>query len=77
MKKLIIIFLTLFGLQQVLAQEHAEKKISSLIKELSGGKLNPETGEVVWHLHLAPGKKKELILHYAVKLPKYDDMVIE
>ena len=47
------------------------------IKTLSGGKLNPETGEVVWHLHLAPGKKKELILHYAVKLPKYDDMVIE
>ena len=47
------------------------------VKELSGGKLNPETGEVVWHLHLAPGKKKELILHYAVKLPKYDDMVIE
>ena len=45
--------------------------------ELSGGKLNPETGEVVWHLHLAPGKKKELILHYAVKLPKYDDMVVE
>ena len=47
------------------------------IKELSGGKLNTETGEVVWHLHLAPGKKKELILHYAVKHPKYDDMLIE
>ena len=47
------------------------------VKALSGGKLNTETGEVIWHLHLAPGKKKELILHYAVKLPKYDDMVIE
>ena len=44
---------------------------------LSGGKLNTETGEVIWHLHLAPGKKKELILHYTVKLPKYDNMVIE
>ena len=47
------------------------------VKDLSGGKLNPETGEVVWHLHLAPGKKKELILHYAVKHPKYDNLVIE
>jgi len=47
------------------------------IKTLSGGKLNTETGEVVWHLHLAPGKKKELVLYYVVKLPKYADMVIE
>ncbi len=47
------------------------------VKDLSGGKMNTETGEVIWHLHLAPGKKKELILHYAVKHPKYDSLIIE
>jgi len=45
--------------------------------ELSKGKLNKETGEVVWKLHIKPGEKKELILHYAVKHPKYDNIVVE
>ncbi len=47
------------------------------IIKLSGGQLNQETGEVIWHLKLPAGKKKELTLHYSVKHPKYDEIIIE
>ncbi len=47
------------------------------IIELSGGKLNPETGEVVWEITLSPAQKQDLILHYEVKLPKYSALTIE
>jgi len=45
--------------------------------EKSGGKINSETGEVIWRLQLQPGEKKILNLKYAVKLPKYDQLIIE
>jgi len=47
------------------------------VMEKSGGKINNETGEIVWNLKLKPGETKDLILHYSVKLPKYDRLIIE
>ena len=47
------------------------------VVNLSGGKLNEETGQVEWKIRLKPGAKKELILHYEVKLPKYSSIEVE
>ena len=46
-------------------------------EELSGGKLNKETGEVEWKFRLAPGEKKEFILRYKVKYSRYRDLHVE
>jgi uncharacterized protein (TIGR02231 family) len=45
--------------------------------ELSGGKLNSETGVVKWDLELKPQEKKELILTYSVKYPKNQNVILE
>ncbi len=36
-----------------------------------------KTGKVTWELDLAPNEKKELILKYSVKYPKYMGLIIE
>ncbi len=46
-------------------------------EKLSGGALNPETGEVKWKMELKPGDKKELELKYKVKYPKDRTLTIE
>lgn len=40
------------------------------VEELSGGKLDAETGKVTWELNLEPGASKELILRFSVKHPR-------
>jgi uncharacterized protein (TIGR02231 family) len=45
--------------------------------ELSGGKLNAQTGAVKWDLELKPQEKKELILSYTVKYPKNQSVILE
>lgn len=45
--------------------------------EYSNGKVNDKTGQVVWELELKPNEKKELILKYLVKYPKYMDLTVE
>jgi uncharacterized protein (TIGR02231 family) len=45
--------------------------------ELSGGKLNGETGEVKWDLEIKPQEKKELVLTYSVKYPKNQNVILE
>ncbi len=40
------------------------------VEELSGGKLDAETGKVTWELILEPGASKELILRFSVKHPR-------
>jgi uncharacterized protein (TIGR02231 family) len=45
--------------------------------ELSGGKLNAETGELKWDLELKPQEKKELVLTYSVKYPKNQNVILE
>jgi len=47
------------------------------IDDLSGGKLDEDTGEVVWKFRLAPGKKKEFILRYQVKYSRYRNLNVE
>lgn len=45
--------------------------------ELTGGKLNPVTGEVVWDLKVDPRSTKEIILTYNVKYPKNRKVILE
>jgi uncharacterized protein (TIGR02231 family) len=45
--------------------------------ELTGGHLNPVTGEIVWELNAGPGETKEIILTYSVKYPKNQKVVLE
>ena len=52
-------------------------EIEIIVHKLSGGKLDSDTGEVVWHLQVPAGKKKDLILQYTVKHPKKDNNIIE
>ena len=45
--------------------------------ELSGGKLNMESGLIKWDLELKPQEKKELVLTYSVKYPKNQNVILE
>jgi uncharacterized protein (TIGR02231 family) len=45
--------------------------------ELSGGRLNSETGLVKWDLELKPQEKKELVITYSVKYPKNQTVILE
>ncbi|MCB0497417.1 MAG: mucoidy inhibitor MuiA family protein [Cyclobacteriaceae bacterium] len=46
-------------------------------EELSGGKLDAQTGEITWDLELKPQEQKELILRYEVKYPKREKVILE
>jgi hypothetical protein len=45
--------------------------------ELSGGKLDEKSGKVTWELELKPNEQIELILHYEVKYPKRERVILE
>ena len=45
--------------------------------ELSGGKLNNQTGEIRWDLVLKPQETKQIILTYSVKYPKDKTVILE
>ncbi|MRR20080.1 mucoidy inhibitor MuiA family protein [bacterium] len=45
--------------------------------ELTGGKLNPVTGEITWDLSVGPRENKEIILTYSVKYPKNEKVILE
>jgi uncharacterized protein (TIGR02231 family) len=45
--------------------------------ELSGGRHNSATGEVIWDLTIDPGRMKEVIFTYTVKYPKNRKVVLE
>jgi hypothetical protein len=53
------------------------EEIEVKIEELSKGKLDNETGEITWKLNMAPSEQQKLQLRYAVKYPKYRNLVIE
>lgn len=46
-------------------------------EELSGGRLDRETGTVTWQLDLKPGEQRKLRLRYAVKYPKNRVLYLE
>jgi uncharacterized protein (TIGR02231 family) len=45
--------------------------------ELSGGKLNSQTGQIKWDLDIKPQETKQIILTYSVKYPKDKTVVLE
>ncbi len=45
--------------------------------ELSGGRLNEQTGEVKWDLELKPQESRQIILTYSVKYPKDKNIILE
>ena len=53
------------------------EEIEVNIQNVSGGKLNKESGEVKWEFTLKPMEKKEFDLKYSVKYPKSRNLTIE
>jgi hypothetical protein len=53
------------------------EEIEVNIQNVSGGKLNKESGEVKWEFTLKPMEKKEFDLKYSVKYPKSRNLIIE
>jgi uncharacterized protein (TIGR02231 family) len=47
-----------------------DKDITVKVEEVSGGKLNEETGKLTWDLKLAAGESKSMKLIFSVKHPK-------
>lgn len=45
--------------------------------ELSGGKLNSQTGDIKWDLNIKPQETREMILTYSVKYPKDKSVILE
>lgn len=45
--------------------------------ELTGGKLNVQTGEVKWDLEIKPQETKQIVLTYSVKYPKDKTIILE
>jgi len=55
----------------------SKKEIQVEIIDISGAKLNSDTGILEWNLSLDPNENKELIIKYSVKYPKNKKVVIE
>lgn len=53
------------------------KEIQVETIDISGGKMNNDTGKVEWDLKLNPNEMKELIIKYSVKYPKDKNVIIE
>ena len=53
------------------------KEIQVDAVELSGGKMNSSTGEVIWNLTLNPNENRELIMTYSVRYPKNKRIILE
>jgi uncharacterized protein (TIGR02231 family) len=45
--------------------------------ELSGGRINQETGEINWDLEIKPLETKQLVLTYSVKYPKDKTVILD
>lgn len=55
----------------------SNSSISVEAVELSGGKLNQQTGQIRWDLELKPQETKQLILTYSVRYPKDRTVILE
>ncbi|WP_026955833.1 mucoidy inhibitor MuiA family protein [Algoriphagus vanfongensis] len=45
--------------------------------DLSGGKLNEETGIITWNITIPPGSQQKLIFQYEVKYPKNEKVILD
>lgn len=55
----------------------SNSNITVEVPELSGGRLNQDTGMVEWEFDLKPGETKELVLTYSVRYPKNQILILE
>lgn len=55
----------------------SNSSISVDAMELSGGKINEQTGEIKWDLEIKPQETKQLVLTYSVKYPKDKTVILE
>ena len=55
----------------------ANSSITVTAEEVSGGKVDGDTGIVTWPLTLQPGEQRDLILRYKVKYPKDRRLEVE
>lgn len=53
------------------------KDIDVEVQELTGGKLDKETGKVSWTVALNPSDEKKLQLRYQVKYPKVQSVIVQ
>lgn len=53
------------------------KDIEVEVLELSGGKMNKESGKIEWEVSLEPLENKDVIIKYSVKYPKEKRVLIE
>jgi TonB-dependent SusC/RagA subfamily outer membrane receptor len=53
------------------------KDIQVEMLEISGGKMDTDSGKVEWEVNLNPNENKELIIKYSVKYPKDKKVIIE
>jgi len=53
------------------------EEIEVNVQNTSGGKEDPESGEIKWELSLKPADSKELELKYSVKYPKNRTLIVE
>jgi len=67
--------INMFVLDQTPVSKLEEIEVN--IQNVSGGKLNKESGEVKWEFTLKPMEKKEFDLKYSVKYPKSRNLIIE
>ncbi|HSF54995.1 MAG TPA: mucoidy inhibitor MuiA family protein, partial [Algoriphagus sp.] len=51
--------------------------IAVTTSELSGGKLDPQTGIITWEITLAPGAQQKLSFQYEVKYPKSERVILD
>jgi len=62
-------------LDQVPVSTNEEIEVN--VQDISGAKQNSETGEIKWEFELTPNDKKEFVLKYSVKYPKYRNLIVE
>ncbi|MFR7824238.1 MAG: DUF4139 domain-containing protein [Odoribacter splanchnicus] len=55
----------------------ANSSITVTAEEVSGGKVDGDTGIVTWPLTLQPGEQRDLVLRYKVKYPKDRRLEVE
>jgi uncharacterized protein (TIGR02231 family) len=55
----------------------SNSSISVEATEISGGKINEQTGEIKWDLEIKPQETKQLVLSYSVKYPKDKSVILE
>lgn len=60
---------------QIPVSSNSSIKVDAI--EISGGKLDEQTGELKWDLDIKPQETKQIILTYSVKYPKDQTVILE